>query len=1073
MRPIKLKMQAFGPYAGMQELNMDELGETGIYAITGETGAGKTTIFDAIVYALYGVGSGQDRTDGKSLRAVDASPDVETRVELDFVSNGKKYHIERCPIQPLIKTAKQKLTMPDGTSYTSGITKKIENDILGVDKDQFCQIVMIAQGEFRELLRANTNQRIEIFRKIFKTDKYNKLALEFKRRSDEKDKELGDARIEIASALKTMEVEADSPLREEWMRLKNTEPDALFADAAAALAAQLVALDEEAHDAAEKALKEAKHELDNASKAFDEASRQAKKQQSLNELRTGLKRQQEQLADAKTAREAAEAKKPEIEDLGRAITTETNLLPKYDELDGKRAEQAGPRSDLETAEAMRDAAQKKVDDLQAEQDDLVKEAEGLKNAQKDLLSFSEKLNEAKATGDKLSTLSKRVKARDDAAQALTDAEAAEKQAEKDEKAAAEALAQCQAELNDLGNTELALSQAEEVGNRLVKEADELKRIKKRYEDYASAVKSCAAAKSVYQQKQSLATQKREEAGQLRQRYNANIAGILASDLAEGTPCPVCGSVHHPSPAALSADAVTAEAVDKAEAAAKKAEDEASKQASVCAAENEKRDGIKTQLVERMPDVLEADWPADIQHRQNENAAAQQANAGQLKAAREANERKQRLQKTELPKAQKAKEDATERLKKASEAKTKAKTDYKTAETEVINAANAADMPADWTPLDLSDALSENDRQQAAMKQGKDQAEHDIKRLDEIGKQQEQNRKSIDAQKETVNNQGLKIAELETSIKNGQQSIDALKAELPYPTKADCERAIDDKKKRKEELEGDIDRAKTTESQLKEDIANTKGQIKPLEDELKDAPPVDVNGAKATLEKAQSDFDEATKYEKAIDKRRSINAKQQKTLDTKAKAARELERDFNMMKDIYDTVDGKISGNHLKLEAFVQTSYFDRIINYAKRRLYHMSREQYEFQRRKVENSKKQGQIGLDLDVLDHNNGKTRAVGTLSGGEGFLAALSLALGMSDAIQASKASAVQLDAMFVDEGFGSLSESFLELVMDELNDTAAVGHRLIGVISHVDEVKDGIERRIEVEKSALGVSTAKIR
>ena len=111
-------------------------------------------------------------------------------------------------------------------------------------------------------------------------------------------------------------------------------------------------------------------------------------------------------------------------------------------------------------------------------------------------------------------------------------------------------------------------------------------------------------------------------------------------------------------------------------------------------------------------------------------------------------------------------------------------------------------------------------------------------------------------------------------------------------------------------------------------------------------------------------------------------------------------------------------------------------------------------------------------MVDHANGTRRDVSTLSGGESFLAALSFALGMSDAIQASAASAVQLDSMFVDEGFGSLSERFLELVMDELNDTAASGHRLIGIISHVDDVQEGIERRIEVTKDENGSSKAEI-
>lgn len=199
----------------------------------------------------------------------------------------------------------------------------------------------------------------------------------------------------------------------------------------------------------------------------------------------------------------------------------------------------------------------------------------------------------------------------------------------------------------------------------------------------------------------------------------------------------------------------------------------------------------------------------------------------------------------------------------------------------------------------------------------------------------------------------------------------------------------------------------------------------------------------------------------------------KTIRAQAEVSRTLEREYRVMKDVSDTANGDVTGREsVTLETYVQTAYFDRIIGYANRRLIHMSRHQYDLARQDAAHGDKRSQSGLGLDVVDHANGTRRAVSTLSGGEGFLASLSLALGMSDAIQASATSAVQLDTMFVDEGFGSLSERFLGLVMDELNDTANSGHRLIGVISHVDDVKEGIERRIEVTKDENGVSQATI-
>ena len=159
---------------------------------------------------------------------------------------------------------------------------------------------------------------------------------------------------------------------------------------------------------------------------------------------------------------------------------------------------------------------------------------------------------------------------------------------------------------------------------------------------------------------------------------------------------------------------------------------------------------------------------------------------------------------------------------------------------------------------------------------------------------------------------------------------------------------------------------------------------------------------------------------------------------------------------------------ISLETYVQLEYFDRIIRYANLRLLHMSRGQYELKRRQLPEQGTKGEVGLDLDVIDHYNGSIREVATLSGGESFLAPLSLALGMSELVQASAASAVRLDTMFVDEGFGSLSGSFLELAMNEWIDTSENGHRLIGIISHVSELKQEIEDQLIVSKNEDGSS-----
>ena len=171
-----------------------------------------------------------------------------------------------------------------------------------------------------------------------------------------------------------------------------------------------------------------------------------------------------------------------------------------------------------------------------------------------------------------------------------------------------------------------------------------------------------------------------------------------------------------------------------------------------------------------------------------------------------------------------------------------------------------------------------------------------------------------------------------------------------------------------------------------------------------------------------------------------------------------------MKALSDTANGNLAQKHkIELETYVQMAYFDRILRKANVRLMTMTGGQYELVRKKDQDTR-QGKVGLDLNVTDHYNGSQRSVKTLSGGESFMASLSLALGLSDEIQA-RAGGIQLDAMFVDEGFGSLDEEALNQAVKVLNGLAG-GNRMVGIISHVAELKERIDRKIVVKKDRTG-------
>ena len=250
----------------------------------------------------------------------------------------------------------------------------------------------------------------------------------------------------------------------------------------------------------------------------------------------------------------------------------------------------------------------------------------------------------------------------------------------------------------------------------------------------------------------------------------------------------------------------------------------------------------------------------------------------------------------------------------------------------------------------------------------------------------------------------------------------------------------------------------------------KDTIKTHEDNLKNVVTLNKDDELEKLQKAQTTFDVITPSINTIVGRENNNRNSLKQLQLKATQLEQIEKRYQWLKTLNDTVLGQLSGKEkIMLETYILSTYFERIIRKANLRLLKMTNNQYEL-RRKQDAVNNRQQTGLDLDIVDHHNGKIRTVKSLSGGESFMASLSLALGLSDEIQSS-CGGIHLDTMFVDEGFGSLDEESRILARNTLQKLSQEGNRLIGVISHVPELK-AIERQIQVHKDHNGVSTAEV-
>ena len=920
MRPIRLVMSAFGPYAGRTELDLDQLGRSGLYLITGDTGAGKTTIFDAITFALYGEASGSSRS-ADMLRSKYASPETPTRVELTFDYAGKRYTVCRNPSYVRPKTrgegvteekAAAELYYPDGrlTARLKDVNSEIVG-ILGIDRDQFAQIAMIAQGDFLKLLLSTTEDRKKILQKLFRTEAYAALqrrlweeASSLKRENDRADASIQQYIDQIACdegdamSLETEKAKENRMTMEEKVYLLNCliRQDAERRETLTDLIARLDEADRE------------------IARTLQKAEQQEKAEETLNGFRQRLESEQEVLKACEAAVMEQESRRREVKQLNDRAAALSTELPEYGELSEKEIRLAELDGGVRKAEAASSLADVRIGALSGE-------IEALKSEQK-LLSSA------------------------DAEKALSQGE----------------LERLQADRENLGNLKREMEEIERM-------EDDLQRIQKAYLEKAKK-----------------AQEQREKYESGHAAYLNEQAGILAETLEDGKPCPVCGAVHHPHPAVKSQEAPSREDLEVLKKDAETAE-------SDVAGTSEKAASFRARLAEK-------------------RAAAVQS-AGAL---------------FEVP----GYEGIGELLKKKEK---------------------------------------ELDQREAELQEKISVAEEKIRRWKEIDRSIPEKERELEETK-NEKTEALRLATAKTAERESiQNRIQELKKKLAYASRTEAEKQI---RRLAQEADGIEQAAKQAADDFHaagSRIAALQASIAETEKMLSDRAEIDPAAEKRKQQELKKQKDSAQKELNQAVTRETINTGILKNISARAAEKTEIETRLKWMKALSDTANGSVSGREkIMLETYIQTTYFDRILTRANIRFLIMSGNQYELSRRKTADNNR-SQSGLDLDVVDHYNGSVRSVNTLSGGESFKAALSLALGLSDEIQ-SYAGGIRLDTMFVDEGFGSLDEESLQQAIQALSDLAQ-GNRLVGIISHVSELKERIDRQIVVRKDRLGGSSVEVR
>ena len=906
MRPLQLSIQYFGSYTEKQTIDFDKLGKKGLYLITGDTGSGKTTIFDAIKYALYGEMSGGYRQDN-TLRSSLAAETDKTEVYLKFEKAGKEYEVRRWMsyLGPdrRSKTG-EKLAEQKGGAELKGYnietpitnknaTSKIE-EILGIDSKQFSQIAMIAQGDFMKLLMVDTKERLELFRKIFKTEKYQTLQDLVSKEFSNAEKDKNETRIKIQTIVKSAKSADDSELKPELVQ----------------------AQDEKEFTPIEKI-------IEIIQKILNEDKGSKTQLEELRAVQEGIIRECEANIKMIKSYDDARTQLPEKEKKLKILEAET--LPAHRNV-LKDAEKK--KADITTLRNRAALIEGGLDDYQA-----------LDEARRNLSSAENTLKGIEGENGKAAQNAKAIK----------DLESKERE--------------LKTEQQKLGNPEAELTKIQGELGKLkdaLKDVDDLKtkrgKLTSVQGEFAEAQENANQAWKVFRDKRDLF-------------YMAQ-AGILAETLEDDKPCPVCGSTHHPHKAQKASEAPSKEELDVLENEAKKRDGDATQKSQICSELN----GQISALEEKLKGV---EWSAEKL-------------SGQIK-------------------------------------------EYGDTEKQLNT---------------------------------------DKARLDQINKELLE---KIPSERSRLTNEKGKIESAkiaaETVLESASGLIKQLEKNCKFENKQAAEREIQRLREEADGYENAIKQANNAVQGTINRIAALAGEIGGLQEILKTTLSLDEEKEQARKTAAENEIrDNIQPLIEAIIGRNSSNSTAIGKLKAQEKSIEVIEKRYQWLKTLDDTMSGKLSGKEkIKLETYIQAAYFEKIIQKANLRLLKMTNNQYEL-RRQITAANKNQQVGLDLDVIDHHNGKTRTVKSLSGGESFMASLSLALGLSDEVQSS-AGGIELDAMFVDEGFGSLDEETLKQARNTLQKLSQEGNRLIGIISHVAELKN-IEKQIQVKKNTNGESSAKV-
>jgi len=1042
LKPTKLVISAFGPFSRIAEIPFSEFGPGGLFLINGDTGAGKTTIFDAISFALYGNASGENRTTD-SFRSDFAKDDDKTYVELTFIHRGMEYHIQRNPIYRRNKrvgvgTTEEKanatLTMPDGR-VVSGyypVTEAVTS-LLGVDWKQFKQISMIAQGEFLQLLTANSAERGLIFRKVFSTQIYDEIQRKLKTLAINLKYQCEDIDKSMIQFLNGILCDADSVHYDaiaEWKATKDINRVSKIME----LLTFIIETDRTSYN-------KEKQENEQLTIKIKEKTAQFTEAEHINKMLEALRQAREEYQNLLMAAEDMKKEEKIILLAGKALHSvkpaEDNYLRINRELTVLTAEIEIGKAERNQLDETLSILVKELASKQESSPRIITLIKDINLQEGELARYDtrEEMEQEKIKLEAKKQQTEKLKLDLTNRKSILNDELISRQTEQDQHLNVEKeLLICENQMEANKNTVNELNKILENIKALEEEEDILKKLQEEY------------IKSESEYNQLNASYVEKEALFLREQ-----AGIIAATLKPGLPCPVCGSKEHPCKASITLEAPSEEQLKKDKSKLEEVHNTLINAGNKSGNQKTKVEMLQINLYNNVLTTLETGGL----YRTDEIFILTNEKLKKVMTFLRELERKGIQLKADIMQKNQISErlvKITEELRILEERILKCNENFSiiTIDLSSINA----------TIITLSTNLKYTTKTEAII--ALDLIRKECKKLqDEIIIAEAAYRKcdySLGNTKAVLEDnekkQIVKLKDLSTANENYRQQLAScgFETEEKYKEVLMSEAELEVKKqtievyhKKKEALDGKIKQLQQdTENQPEKDLEIIVAEQKEL-DTQKGICEERINIIYSRLKNNDEIFIKVEEQNKQQEKKR---------------------QEYLTINELSKTANGELSGKtKIAFEQYVQAFYFDSVIHEANKRFYKMSNNQYALQR-KEDPSNLRSLSGLELEVMDYYTGKVRSIKSLSGGESFKAALSLALGLSDVIQ-SFAGGIVVDAMFIDEGFGSLDSNSLEQAIETLS-SLTNGNRLVGIISHVSELKDRIDKKILIEKSMEGSS-----